>query len=81
MEVLLHDLFRSIQSLVPQAKLAPLLYTLEFQIKFLHSALVFHFPRVQLVLDVYFQTANLGKMIQGHDQHDHGKHCKRYQER
>jgi len=72
-----HHLLRSIQNLVPRARLAPLLYTLEFQIEFLHFALVLHLPRVQPLVDLCFQTLNFGDIDEGHNQHDHTERTQR----
>ena len=62
---------------MPRARLAPLLYTLEFQIKFLHFALVLHLLRVQLLVNLYLQTTNAGEMGEGHNQHNDGEHGQR----
>ena len=62
---------------MPCARLAPLLYTLEFHIQFLHFALMLHLLRVQLLADLCFQTLNPGNIDESHDQHDHAEHTQR----
>ena len=54
--------------------LAPLLYTLEFQLQFLHFALVLHLLCVQPLVDFHFQRANLIDTRNGHNQHNHDEH-------
>ena len=54
--------------------LGSLLYTLEFQIQFLHFALVLHLLHVQPLVNFHFQRANLIDTGDGHNQHDHDEH-------
>ena len=66
---------------MPPATLAPLLYTLEFQIKFLHFALVLHPLHMQPLVDLRFQALNFGDVDEGHKQDNHSEHAQRSEKR